>query len=172
MADNEMVTVFRSADDEAEPDAKAIRELLGAQGIESVVLDDSAPGVPSGAWEVQVAAAHAADAEKIIAENAASLPDQELNNPDPSADLDMVTVFRSRSATTSEMEALSIKAMLESSGIAAVIVGDSVLPNLPFEVQVAKQHAEQATKLLEEARRDGPAAADEAESASEAPLNP
>ncbi len=48
-ADAEMVTVFRSADQDAEEDARAIKDLLASQEIAAVVLDDSAPGVPSGA---------------------------------------------------------------------------------------------------------------------------
>ena len=41
-------------------------------------------------------------------------------------------------SATSEMEAISIKNLLDSNGIAAVLVGDSVLPNFPFEVRVAR----------------------------------
>lgn len=168
--DMEMVTVFRSADDDAEADVKAIGELLTAQGIDAVVLDDSAPGVPSGAWEVQTLAAHASRAEQIIA--AAPLPDQELTEVSDSHDLDEVTVFRARSSVTAEMEAMSVKGMLEAAGIAAMIVGDSVLPNLPFEVRVARDKEAEANEVLQRAQEIGSQAADEEETSSEAPLNP
>ncbi len=42
------------------------------------------------------------------------------------------------------MEAMGIKNLLESNGIAAVLVGDSVLPNFPFEVRVARDQVERA----------------------------
>ena len=38
-------------------------------------------------------------------------------------------IFHSEGSTTAEFEATEIKSLLEASGIAAVIVGDSVLPN-------------------------------------------
>jgi hypothetical protein len=43
------------------------------------------------------------------------------------------------------------------------MVGDPVLPNLPFEIKVARQHAELALKLVAEAQKAGPAAAEAAE---------
>jgi hypothetical protein len=168
--DLEMVTVFRSADDDAEADAKTIGEMLTAEGIHAVVLDDSAPGVPSGAWEVQTPAVDASRAEQIIAE--ASLPDEELTDVNDSAALDMVAVFRARSSVTAEMEAMAIKGMLEAAGIAAIIVGDSVLPNLPFEVRVAKDKEAEANEVIRRAEEIGPEAAEEEETSSEAPLNP
>jgi hypothetical protein len=53
--------------------------------------------------------------------------------------------------------------VLESQGNATVVVGDSVLPNFPFEVRVSREHAERAKELILEAQAAGPAAADEAE---------
>jgi hypothetical protein len=46
------------------------------------------------------------------------------------------------------MEANGMKNFLESNGIAAVLVGDSVLPNLAFEVRVAHDQAARARQLL------------------------
>jgi Putative prokaryotic signal transducing protein len=169
-AEAEMVTVFRSADDDAEEDAKAVRELLTAQGIDAVLLDDSAPGVPAGAWEVQVPAAGSARAEHLIGE--ARLPDQDLTEVDNSSALDVETIFHAHGGSHAELEAMSVKGMLEAAGIAAILVGDSVLPNLSFEVQVAREHAEQARQVIAEAQRIGSQAADEEELAGEAPLNP
>jgi hypothetical protein len=65
------------------------------------------------------------------------------------------------------MEALGIKNLLESNGIAAVLVGDSVLPNFPFEVRVARDQVDQARVLIADAKLIGPAAAEEAELESE-----
>ena len=168
MADQtEQVTVFRSADDSAEEDARAIGEVLAAQGMNPVILDDSAPGVPSGAWEVQVAARFAAEAERLIADT--SLPEDELSDVDTSDELDLETVFSAPGGTTQEMEANAVASLLESSGIAVVVVGDPVLPNLAFEVRVAKEHAERARELIAEAQVGGPAAAEAAERATENP---
>jgi hypothetical protein len=166
-AETELVTVYRSADDSAEEDGEAIRELLVAQGITAVVLGDTEPGVPEGAWEVRVPPADAARAEDLIA--TAPLPEGELVEADDSSALDMETVFSAGGGTTAELEAMSIKSVLESSGVAAMIVGDSVLPNLAFEVRVAREHAERARELILEAQAAGPSAADEAERDGELP---
>ncbi len=165
-----MVTVFRSGDDDAEEDARAVSELLAAKGIDAVLLDDSAPGVPSGAWEVQVPASNSARAETLIAEM--PLPDEEMEEVDNSPDLDSVVVFHAHGGTTSEMEAIGIKSMLEASGIAALIVGDSVLPNLAFDVRVAREHADRARQVIAEAEAIGAQAAEEEERSTETPLNP
>ena len=60
-----------------------------------------------------------------------------------------------------------MKNLLESNGIAAVLVGDSVLPNFPFEVRVAHDQVERARLLIADAEAGGPAAAEEAELESE-----
>lgn len=89
-----------------------------------------------------------------------------MNEHDDSHALDLVTVFQS-SGAAGEMQADAIQSLLEDSGIEAVLVGDSVLPNLPFEVRVAQQHEEEAKRLIADAEAGGPAAADEAEAATE-----
>jgi hypothetical protein len=170
MSDAELVIVFRSADESAEEDAKAIGELLTSEGIDAVVLDDNAPGVPEMAWEVRVRPADVARAEELIAE--ARLPDDELVEVDESPQLDSETVFSAPAGPTAEMEAISVKSLLDAAGIASFIVGDSVLPNLPFEVRVSKENAEQARKVIEDARAAGPQAAEEAERNTEIPSNP
>ena len=147
-------------DADAKEDAECIVELLTDAAIQAVVLDDSAPGIPEGVYEVQVPASDAARAEELIAEN--PLPD-EAEELDPSSELDLETV----ASATSEMEAMSIKNLLESNEIATVLVGDSVLPNLPFEVRVARDQAERARVLIADAEQIGPAAAEEGERASE-----
>jgi hypothetical protein len=79
---------------------------------------------------------------------------------------EMVTVFSS-SNHDAEMEALTIKGVLEGSGIDAQVVGPSVLPNLEFQVWVPEELAAEALLVMEEARKAGPAAAAEAEALSE-----
>jgi hypothetical protein len=65
------------------------------------------------------------------------------------------------------MEATSIKGFLEANGIAAVIVGDSVLPNFNFDVRVARDQATQARQLVSDAAQHGAADAQAAELESE-----
>lgn len=147
-------------DADAKENCEEIVDLLEDAGIDAVLLDDSAPGVPEGVFEVRVPAPSAADAEKLIAEDS---PEGEAEDVVPSSDLDLETI----ASAASEMEAAGIKNLLESNGIAAVLVGDSVLPNLAFDVRVAHDQADRSRRLVLEARRDGPAAADEAELESE-----
>jgi Putative prokaryotic signal transducing protein len=156
----DLVTVYRSMDADAKEDADCIQELLTDEGIQAVVLDDSAPGVPEGVFEVRVPSADAARAEELIAENP---PSEEAEEVDDSPALDQETI----ASAASEMEALSIKNLLDSNGIAAVLVGDSVLPNFPFEVRVAHDQADRARLLIADAEKTGPAGAEEAERASE-----
>jgi Putative prokaryotic signal transducing protein len=156
----DLIAVYRSMDADAKEDAECVVELLRDAGIQAVLHDDSAPGVPAGVFEVRVPAADAARAEELIAEN--PLP-EEAEEVDPSSDLDLETI----ASATSEMEAMSIKNVLDSNGIAAVLVGDSVLPNIPFEVRVASDQADRARIVIAAAEKTGPAAAEEAERASE-----
>ena len=87
---------------------------------------------------------------------------------DPSSDLDVVTVFSS-SNHNAEMEATNIRGLLESNGIEAFVVGPSVIPSLEFQVRVQRSKAEEARRLIAEARAAGPEAAAEAEASSEHP---
>jgi hypothetical protein len=157
---NELITVYRSMDASAKEDAENILEMLTEAGIQADLLDDSAPGVPEGVFEVQVPAADVARAEELISENP---PPEDAEEVDDSSDLDLETI----ASAASEMEAMSIKNLLESNDIAAVLVGDSVLPNFPFEVRVAHDQADRARQLISDAEAKGPAAAEEAERASE-----
>ncbi|MDQ2949988.1 MAG: DUF2007 domain-containing protein [Acidobacteriota bacterium] len=163
---SQLVTVYRSMDPEAAEDCETIVSLLTAEGLSPVILDDSARGVPEGVYEVCVSPSEAAQAEQIIASNPLA---DEVEEVDNSHELDLETVYHSEGAAMGEVEAMGLKNVLESNGIAAVIVGDSVLPNFPFEVRVAREQVERAKALMAEARRDGPAAAAEAELASEEP---
>ncbi len=134
----------------AAEDCQEILGLLKDAGIHPVLWDDQAPGVPEGVFEVRVPAASAARAEQLIAEN--PLPD-EAEEVDPSSELDLETI----ASAASELEATGMKNFLESNGIAALLVGDSVLPNLAFEVRVARDQAARARRLVNEVQREKPA---------------
>ena len=157
------VIVYRSMDATAKEDCETIVDLLAAEGIRATILDDTAPGVPEGVFVVQVPASDAARAEKLIEES--PLPD-EVEEVDDSPGLDLETIFHAI-GTTAQMQAEGIKSILNANGIAAVMVGDSVLPYLPFEVKVARDQVERACELIAEAQAAGPEAAEEAEMESE-----
>jgi len=55
----------------------------------------------------------------------------------------------------SEMEAMSVKMLLDANGIPAVIRGPSQLPNLPEEILVPKHQLAEAVKVLQNARKAG-----------------
>lgn len=65
------------------------------------------------------------------------------------------------------MEAISVQSLLEASGIAAVVVGTDVMPNLPEEVRVAKEHVTEAKRIIAAALAAGPEGAAEAEKLTE-----
>jgi hypothetical protein len=83
-----------------------------------------------------------------------------------SHDLDMITIYDS-STIDSEAEAEVICGLLDSNGIAANIVSGTPYPALGFLVQVPRARVEEARKLIEEARANGPEGAAEAEASSE-----
>lgn len=157
------ITVFRSADETAAEDAAKVQEMLVEEGIPATLLNDEAPEVPAGAYEVQVDENNRARAEELVAQYA---PEREMEEVDPSHALDLVTVFRA-GGPTGEMEAMSVQSVLEAEGISAMIVGDSRYPNFPQEVRVAQEHETRARQLIEEALAAGPVGAEEAEQAGE-----
>lgn len=77
-----------------------------------------------------------------------------------------VPVFSS-SNHDAEMEALTIKGILEASNIPTMLVGPHMLPNLDFQVHVPEHQLQEASSIIEEARKAGPAAAEEGERESE-----
>jgi hypothetical protein len=160
-ASADFVTVYRSMDAAAKEDCEAVVDMLREEGISALMLDDNSPGLVQGTFEVRVPARDAAKAEKLIAEN--QLPD-EAEEVDDSSNLDLETVFHVEgSGGLAEMQALNVKNLLESNGIGAVLVGDSVLPNLPFEIRVAREQADLARRLIADAEESGPIGADEVE---------
>ena len=153
----EMISVYRSADMNAETDATAVRNLLAKAGLHPELLNDDALGVVEGTWEVRVPVDEAPAAEELVAQ----LPQDDPAMIDPTHDLDLVTVLKT-GGSTAEVEALAVKSVLDANSISAVLVGSSSLPNLGFEVQVAKDDVERATAAIADARAAGPAAAAEA----------
>ena len=87
---------------------------------------------------------------------------------DPSSDLDMVTLYDAP-IVDAEIEADMIRGVLESNGVPCILVRNSVIPSLGFEAKVPRARAEEAERLIEEAKAAGPEAAAEAERASEEP---
>lgn len=160
----ELVTVYRSMDDTAKEDCCTVLELLTGEGLSAVMVDDETPGVPEGVYEVRVPPSEASEAEQLIADNP---PLGDVDLVDDAPELGLETIYHSEGSTTAEIEAIGVQNVLEAGGIASVLVGDSVLPNLPFEVRVAKEQADAARGLVEEALQAGPAAAAEAELESE-----
>jgi len=63
------ITVYRSADTNAEEDAATIRDALISAGLHPEVVDDDTPGVVEGTFEVRVPPSELGQAEAIIAEN-------------------------------------------------------------------------------------------------------
>jgi len=157
------ITVFRSADESASEDAANVQQMLTEEGIAATLLDDSAPGVMEGAYEVRVDAENQARAEQLIAQFP---PETDLEDADPSEALDLVTVFRS-AGPGAEMDAMSIRSVLEAGGISAVLIGDARYPIFPMQVRVAREHEAQARQMIEDALAAGPAGAEEAEELGE-----
>lgn len=158
----DLVTVYRSADMNAESDARGVCNLLIANGLDARIADSSAAGVVVGTYEVRVPAEQAGTAETLIA----GIDQDDPGRADPSHDLDMVTL-RTMEGATGELEAISVRSILEANGIPCVVIGNSTLPNLAFMVQVSKLDLDRAQATLAEAEAAGPAAAVEAERESE-----
>jgi hypothetical protein len=157
------ITVFRSADESASEDATDVQSMLVEEGIPATLLDDSAPEVVEGTYEVRVDAENQARAELLISR---FLDQSEAKEGDPSESLDLVTVFRA-AGSSNEMEALSVQSVLEAGGISAFVVGDSRYPIFPQQVRVAREDETKAKQLIEEALAAGPAGAEEAEASTE-----
>jgi hypothetical protein len=69
--------------------------------------------------------------------------------------------------STAEMQAIAIQSILQAEGIQSVIIGSSTMPNLGYEVRVSAEDLDRARQTLLDAKAAGPAAAAEAEQASE-----
>lgn len=158
------VMVYRSSTPRAREDAAKILEFLAGEGIAGELVDDKTPPLTADEWGVRVGADDGPEAEALIALNPPN--EDEFANVDESRELDLVTVFNA-AGSGSEMEAMSVKGVLDAAGIYAVIVGDPRLPNLPEEVRVPREHVTEAKRVIADAITAGPAGADEAEAAGE-----
>jgi hypothetical protein len=79
----------------------------------------------------------------------------------------MATVFQS-SDHTAEIEAEMIMGLLEANGVKALVKGMDVLPGAhDVEIMVPAAQQQLAERVIAEAQQGGPAAAEEAERASE-----
>jgi hypothetical protein len=156
--ENQLVTMFRSADADAEDQAIVVRDMLRNANIAAEIFDDSAPGVPEGSFEVRVPTDRQADAEQLMAIQRDFSP----NALDVSHDLDMVPVFVS-DMPNAEMVAIEVRSILEAQSIPSVLVSGAMFPNLPFEVRVPKSRLEEARNAIAAAEEAGPAAAEEGE---------
>ncbi len=157
----EMVTVFRSADAGATEEASAILDLLADAGLNAMLLTDEYPGVLQGTTEVRVPAEEEEAAlDAIDAANGGAVEGS------PSHGYDLVELYRGQ-GTTGEVEAMSIRAVLDANHVPSVLIGSTQLPNLPFRVMVPQIFVETAQQVLDEAEGAGPAAAEHAAAATE-----
>jgi len=159
----ELTTVFRSADPSAAEDASAVLDALADGGLNPAIFTDEYPGVPPGAVEVRVPAEEEARALELIAAMSAT----EAEPGDPGHDLDLVEIYSGMSATA-ELEAMSVRSVLDSYEIPNVLGGAAQIPTLSFVVKVPAVYYDRAVSALAEAEQAGPAAAEEAEQATEA----
>ncbi|MDQ1470286.1 MAG: hypothetical protein QOJ99_1766 [Bryobacterales bacterium] len=90
----------------------------------------------------------------------------DTNHEEVNEDEAFVPIFSS-SNHDAEMEALTIKGILDASDIPTMLIGPHMLPSLDFQVHVPEHLADQARRILSEAREAGPLAAEEAEAESE-----
>ena len=161
--EDELVTVFRSADFYAAEEANRVRDMLVQAGIAAEVCDDTTPGVSLDTFEVRVPPEQENDAQTAINTEMA-LTSEEV---DVSHDLDLVPVYVANGAD-SQMLATAIRSILDAQGIPSVLVSGSEFPNLPFEVRVPRTRLEEARQAIAAAEEAGPAAAEEAERETEA----
>jgi hypothetical protein len=80
--------------------------------------------------------------------------------------LDMVTLYSS-STVDAGFEADIIRGILDSHGIPSLVGRAMGYPSLGFDVHVHRENFREARRLIDEAKAAGPAAAVEAERASE-----
>ena len=65
--------------------------------------------------------------------------------------VELETVFHAEGSSLAEIETLDVKGLLEANGIPVIIVGDSMFPNLPYELRVPSADADRARRLISEA---------------------
>ncbi|MDX2153107.1 MAG: DUF2007 domain-containing protein [Bryobacteraceae bacterium] len=154
----DLIVVFRSTDDDAAADAAVIRARLAEAGLTPTLREEE----ESGSFEVLVPAGEADDAIHLLSIEQPDVTAAAAEEVDPSADLDMVTLYEGEMAIA-EMEAMHIKGVLNANNIPAFLVGAASMPNLAFQVKVPREQLDAARQVLDEARAAGPEAAAEAQ---------
>jgi hypothetical protein len=139
------ITVFSSADHTANEDRQMVPQHLVTEGLHPSLPEEPAANLGELRLGVQVPLREAEYAKVAVANGS------HTDQPNSRILGDQETVFRAQNSITAEVEAFGIVALLESSGVAAVIVGDHNLPNMPLEVRVESQHAPYARRLIAEA---------------------
>lgn len=157
MADENLVTVFRSGDVDAEEQAAILRDMLGNINITAEIF-----GSHEGAYEVRVPPEQEEDARQFIATQRGFRPE----DMDLSHELDMVTVFSSQEYNA-EMVATQIRSILDVNNIPSVMVSGSMFPSLEFQVRVPRDRVDDARRAIAAAEEAGPSAAEEAERETE-----
>ena len=152
------VTIFRSTD---AGEAEQVADLLFDAGLDAELAGDEQPGVPAGSVEVRVPRDQEARAEAVLAQGRS----QPVEG-DASSNLNLVAIFEGV-GTTAELEAMSIRAVLDANEIPSIMIGTSELPNLPFAVSVPRDHEAAAREALQAAQQAGAEAADLEAAASE-----
>src|SRR5580658_8407061 len=107
----------------------------------------------SSCWDIERSPLHMMRYPEAMAQD----PEDEAS-VDISADLDMVTLYRSPTMG-SEFEADIIRGILDSNGIPTILARTTAYPFLGFKVQVHRRNVSEARRLIEEAQAAGPAAA-------------
>jgi hypothetical protein len=92
--------------------------------------------------------------------------DCQRNALDPSHDLDMVPLYRS-ATVDAEVEAETIRGILEVRGIPTIVWRGAGIPPLGIEIRVPRNRVEDARRAIAEQEEAGPEAAAEGEAASE-----
>jgi hypothetical protein len=132
------ITVFRSAEDSAVAEANEVRDMLIEAGFSPIVVESTC--------EVQVPASESQRAEELVAERKGSQPGLDVSHG-----VDLVPIYSSQAANA-EVEALTIKGILDTNGIPNLLTEAMALPNLPHEVRVPKDRVEEAERAIAEAR--------------------
>jgi hypothetical protein len=78
-----------------------------------------------------------------------------------------MAVAFSSSSFDGELEAMSIKNVLDANNIPAILSGPHVMPNLPFQVQVPAHLLKEAEAIIRASRQNGRRAAAEGEALTE-----
>jgi hypothetical protein len=93
-----------------------------------------------------------------------------MENTSQPGDSSLVTVFQMAEGGIEETEVLTVQQLLESNGIATVLIGEGLLPNCAEEIRVDSEDADRARQLIAEALAVGAEGAEEAELEKEAEL--